>query len=338
MRNDKYNLNRKRIIISRTDNLGDVVLCLPVAGVLRTLFPEATLIFLGKAYTRALINCCDKIDEFADWDELKESKDGLSGLQADAIIHVFPRKEIAVAAKKAGIPLRIGSTGRFYHWGRCNRLVRLSRRRSSLHEAQLNLKLLVPLGARRLYQTFEIPDLYGFTKTPHLSHEQKELLQPDRFNLIIHPGSKGSAREWGVANFLRLSQLLPADRYRIFVSGNAAEGAALKEDLFDKNPALINLCGKYNLSELIAFIANADGIVAASTGPLHIAAAADRNAIGIFPPIRPMHPGRWAPLGSLAQTLVSAKNCSKCRKSGQCTCMQEITPEMVCEKLFTIFR
>lgn len=71
MRNGRYNLNGKRIIISRTDSLGDVVLCLPVAGVLRRLFPQSTIIFLGKAYTRDLITSCEYIDEFADWEQLR---------------------------------------------------------------------------------------------------------------------------------------------------------------------------------------------------------------------------------------------------------------------------
>lgn len=337
MRNGKTNLNGKRIIISRTDSLGDVLLCLPVAAVLRLLFPQCTIIFLGKAYTRELIACNEYVDEFADWEALRETGQGLASLKADAIIHVFPVKEIAIDAKQAGIPLRIGTTGRFYHWMHCNKLVRLSRKHSSLHEAQLNLKLLVPLGAKRLFRIEEIYEYYGLTKYPVLTPEIRSLLSDKIFNLILHPGSKGSAREWGLANYSKLVELLPQDKFKIFVTGSAAEGEQMRAELLAIHPQITDLCGKFSLSELIAFIANADGIVAASTGPLHIAAALGRNAIGIYPPIRPMHPGRWAPLGSCAYTLVASHKCSKCRKSGQCECMQEITPEMVRDQLFTFF-
>lgn len=337
MRRTKLNLNDKRVIISRTDSLGDVTLCLPVAAILKRLFRNCTVIFLGKAYTRDLINACENVDEFADWNQLSETGDGLASLNADAILHVFPVGEIARAAKKARIPLRLGSTGRLYHWSTCNKLVGLSRRHSSLHEAQLNLKLLVPLGAKSLFTLNEIQDLYGLTKIPHPAEAQKSLLSNDRFNLIVHPGSKGSAREWGLHNFSRLVEILPKEKYRIFITGTAAESEDLREGLISAHPEVIDLCGKFTLTELISFIANADGVVAASTGPLHIAAALGRTAIGIYPPIRPMHPGRWAPVGPCAYALSVNRKCNKCRKGGECTCMQEITPEQVRDKLLEIF-
>jgi ADP-heptose:LPS heptosyltransferase len=324
-------------VISRTDSIGDVVLTLPVAAIMKRLFPECRIIFLGRAYTLPLLVCCEHIDEVADWDALKNTKDGLRALEADAILHVFPRKEIALAAKRAGIPLRAGTRNRLYHWRTCNKKIRLSRRHSSLHESQLNLKLLIPFGAKRLFYIDEIPDLYGLSNIPAMNDSQRALLDNDKFNLILHPGSRGSAREWGIENFKELVTLLPETKFRIFVTGTASEGEGLQEELFNQHPAVVNLCGSFDLPELISFIANADGLVAASTGPLHLAAALGRTAIGIYPPIKPMHPGRWAPVGHCAYHLVAQHNCSKCRKQGQCLCMQEVTPEMIAEKLFEIF-
>src|SRR5688572_1716368 len=99
----------ERIIISRTDSIGDVMLTLPCVGLLRQRFPACRIIFLGKSYTRAVIEACEHVDEFVDWDELKlktgnEKYETLKRLNADAIVHVFPRKEIAKLAKAAGIP------------------------------------------------------------------------------------------------------------------------------------------------------------------------------------------------------------------------------------------
>jgi ADP-heptose:LPS heptosyltransferase len=141
-------------IISRTDAIGDVVLTLPVAGVLRSLYPSARILFLGRAYTRDIIDACTHIDGFLDWDQLKESSPAaqLAATGADTIIHIFPDKTIARAAWKARIPQRIGTTNRLYHWLYCNIRVPLSRKNSPWHEAQLNLRLLGPLGAReKLY-------------------------------------------------------------------------------------------------------------------------------------------------------------------------------------------
>ena len=88
-----------------------------------------------------------------------------------------------------------------------------------------------------------------------------------------------------------------------------------------------------SLKELIAFIQKADGLIAASTGPLHIAAVSGKIAIGLYPPIRPMHPGRWAPIGKKAEALVKNIYCSDCRGSLNCKCLTEISPEEVKSKL-----
>ena len=56
-----------RILISRTDSIGDVVLTLPVAGILKQTFPGCTIIFLGREYTRAVIEACDHVDQFVAW-------------------------------------------------------------------------------------------------------------------------------------------------------------------------------------------------------------------------------------------------------------------------------
>jgi heptosyltransferase-3 len=63
---------------------------------------------------------------------------------------------------------------------------------------------------------------------------------------------------------------------------------------------IVDMTGKMTLPQLISFISNADGLIASGTGPLHIAAMAGINTLGLFPSVRPIHPGRWAPLGKKA--------------------------------------
>ncbi|MFC7667381.1 glycosyltransferase family 9 protein [Hymenobacter humi] len=78
-------------------------------------------------------------------------------------------------------------------------------------------------------------------------------------------------------------------------------------------------------------MAAADGLVAGSTGPLHLAAALGRHALGLYPPIRPMHPGRWAPLGPRAGFMVFDKpSCEDCRtEPAACRCIRAIEPVAV---------
>jgi|SRR5579863_2582670 len=333
-------MSRAVFIISRTDAIGDVVLTLPVAGILRSLYPSARILFLGRSYTKDIITACEHIDSFLDWDEwrelpVREAAQAMASTGADCIVHVFPDKAITRVARKARIAERIGTTNRIYHWRDCNELVRLSRRNSDLHEAQLNLRLLEPLGAKKDYSLDEIGRHCGLTRLVPLPPAVEELLDPQRFNLILHPKSRGSAREWGLENYERLIGLLPRKRFKIFVSGTAAEGELLKPLLAD-HPELTDLTGRLTLGQLMTFISKADGLVAASTGPLHLAAALGIHALGIYPPIRPMHPGRWAPVGPKARVFVKAEYCEDCRRTGDCHCIREIPPDTVEQYLLTL--
>ena len=324
-------------LVSRTDAIGDVVLTLPVCGRLKELHPGCRVVLIGRSYTAAVAAACPWVDAFLNLDELLP----LSELQqvaamrqfgAAAIVHVFPNKLLARLAQKARIPVRIGTRNRWRHWLTCNRLVALSRRHSLLHEAQLNLQLLQPLGGAPETPLPALVPLVHLTVSEPLAETWQQLLnqrRPGQLNVILHPRSRGSAREWGLANFARLAQLLHAAGHRVFITGTAAEGEELADWLRENDAFLAaNLTGQLSLPQFIAFIAAADGLVAGSTGPLHLAAALGRHALGLYPPIRPMHPGRRAPLGPHAGYLVFDKpDCQDCRtQPAACTCIRAIEP------------
>ncbi len=325
----------RKIIVSRTDAIGDVVLTLPVCSIIKhAIGRDIQIIFFGKKYTRPVIDCCDSVDDFIDYDifsslDRKGQDDFLRACNADAILHVFPRKDIARAAKSAGIPVRVGTTNRIYHWTACNKLVRLSRRNSSLHEAQLNTALLKPLGIKENFSLTELPPLFNMNKTEALPGKFVSLLSPGKFRLIMHPKSHASAREWKIENYTELIRLLPEDKFQVIITGGKTEEEFLNDWTKTLPSRVLNLAGQLSLGELIALINKCDGIIAASTGPLHIAAALGKYALGIYPPIRPMDPGRWAPVGVHAEFLVSEKSCSECRTSPvSCHCINDITPRM----------
>lgn len=320
--------NNPTIIISRTDSIGDVVLTLPMAGIIKQFLPQSKIIFLGRNYTRDVIALSEHVDEFVSYDDIlklnvSEQIDRFKKLNATYIIHVFPVKEIAHLAKKAGIKNRIGTTNRLWHWFTCNIKISLSRKNSDLHEAQLNTKLLTPLGINRDFSLEELASNYGFTKIPPLEQIHADLIDKSKTSIILHPKSKGSAREWGLDNFSNLMTQLDKTRYQVFISGTAQEGELVK-DLIAKHPDAINLTGKLTLQQFIAFINQCDVLIAASTGPLHIAAALGKKAIGLFAPMRPIHPGRWKPIGKHSNYLVLNKDCSDCRKNMDCHCIREI--------------
>ncbi len=303
----------KRIIISRTDSIGDVVLTLPMCGILKKKFPDIEIIFIGRTYTGPIIKCCEFVDEFVDWDAWKEKSpqeqiDIVKALRADCIIHVFPARELLWLAKKAKIPMRIATGRRLQTITKVNKPVFFTRKNSSLHEAQLNVKLLKPLGIGEIPLLDELGALYGLKSKQILRDDIRKLIQSDKLTIILHPKSKGSAVEWGIANFVKLIEELPRDKTQIFITGTSAEGEIIRKECDLGSLPAIDLTGKLSLDELITFIGACDVLVAASTGPLHIAAALGKKAIGLYTPKRPMHPGRWAPIGKYARVLISKQH------------------------------
>lgn len=328
-------MSQPTFLVSRTDAIGDVVLTLPVAGWLKQQYPGCRVVLIGRAYTAAVAAACPWVDEFLNVDELGKLAAAaqvthLKSYAATAILHVFPNKQLARLARQASIPVRIGTRNRLFHWLTCNRLVALSRRHSPLHEAQLNLQLLTPLGYKQPLELSAVAPLVRLQAAVSLRSELRQLLaarQPGQLNVILHPRSRGSAREWGLAHFGQLAKTLHVAGHRVFVSGTAAEGVELAEWLRENADFLAaDLTGQLELPEFIAFIAATDGLVAGSTGPLHLAAALGRHALGLYPPIKPMHPGRWGPLGPHAEYLVFDRpDCQDCRaQPTDCTCIKAI--------------
>jgi ADP-heptose:LPS heptosyltransferase len=305
---------------------------------MKFLFPGLKIYFIGRSYTQPVIEACEYVDEFINWDEVScysehQQVEFLKSLKGDAIVHVFPDFQIAKIAYKSKIPLRIGTSHRLYHWLYCNKNVALGRKKSDLHEAQLNLQLFTLLGAQKIYLLEDIAKLYGMTHLAEVNDKLKALIDPSRFNLVLHPKSKGSAREWGLNNYGELIKLLPKDKFKIFISGTNEDRKFLDTLLADHEADITDITGQMTLSSFISFINEVDGMVAASTGPLHIASALGKVAIGLFSPMRPIHPGRWSPIGTKSEYLVLAKKCNKCRHSNECECIQSIQPNEVVQKL-----
>ncbi len=326
------------ILLSRTDRLGDVVLTLPVAKALKERLPGCRIVFLGRRYTKPVIEACAYVDEAASFDDMeglspRDRAEALRSFEADAIVHVFPNAAVAVAARAAGIPLRVGSGRRPSHWLTCNRLAWFSRRNSGLHEAQLNFKLLSALGIASPPALAELSRSFGLRKLPLLPERLKGFLRLDRCNLILHPGSAGNAPEWPAGHYRALVERIPPGLFNVILTGGEAEAERFKE-LAAAVQGVVNLMGKTSLSELVALIGAAQGFVSASTGPAHIAAALGLKVVALFSPRPPVHPGRWAPLGPHVSVLTAERSCPECAlKGGQCSCMATIAPERVLREI-----
>ena len=281
------------LAIARTDSIGDVIVTLPLCGFIKKHSPNTRIVFIGRSYTQAIVEACPYVDEFLNFDKHAESN-----LNVEACVFAFPDAEVMKWVKAQGVKKRIATGSRIASWKFTNDRVFFSRKNSDLHESQLNFHLLYPFGLR------DIPALEEI-RAWHVLKPQVESpiqLEPNKRSVVFHMLSKGSALNWSLHQYQELAALLPPADFNIYITGTEEEGVRIRKDFrFDSH--IIDLTGKLYLPQLIAFISSCETLVAASTGPLHIASAVGIRAIGLYPSKRPMHPGRWMPLGANATYL-----------------------------------
>ena len=120
--------------------------------------------------------------------------------------------------------------------------------------------------------------------------------------------------------------------YQVCFTGTENEGLRFRNEL-PNHPNCIDTSGKLSILELVELIRLSDGLVACSTGPLHIAGFLNKRAVGLYAPKRPIHPGRWKPLGDHSKALVFDENCLICKKGKACFCIEDIAVDQVIQAL-----
>lgn len=333
-----------RYLVAQPNGLGDVVHTLPMAALIKRHFPKAEVLFASRLYAQPVVMACEHVDRFIDFERISHNLRELKALHCDVLLNPSIDKTLAATAHKIGITERVGNFRRVATWSDCNRFTYYGRNSSGHHEAQSNLKELRALGIRSLPCRTQILSMYGLTRIEPLAEIWRRHLEDPRFHLILHTQSRGHGREWPLQHYLELARGLPADRFKIYLSGIEKDGERLRAQCPEllALPQVVDIVGHMSLSEFISFIAAADGLVAGSTGPLHLAAATGIHALGLFPPRKTIDIVRWGALGTRAESLSLPQNCqpsaSTCPKymndgGGPCRCMFKILPSSVAERI-----
>ncbi|MBG0829974.1 glycosyltransferase family 9 protein [Planomonospora sp. ID67723] len=111
--------------------------------------------------------------------------------------------------------------------------------------------------------------------------------------VAVHPGVSAPARAWPEQSWSRLVEELTAAGLRVVVTGSPGERALTAR--IAGAGAVTDLGGATTFAELAAVLAGASAVVAANTGPAHLAAAVGTPVVSLFAPVVPA--ARWAPYG-----------------------------------------
>ena len=288
----------RRILIVRTDRIGDVVLTLPMATAIRQRFPQAEVQFLLRGYTAPLaaghpdvgkvVIAPDSLKDRAAYDQcLRE----IRSEKYDLAIVVHSKGDVARLARDAKIPFRMGSGLRLHSW-RYNVPVFQRRRQPKRHELDYNLDMIrpyVPVPAREEVDFRLRPDEQALLRVRRFLDERKI-----SHYAIVHPGSGRSAVDLPLETF---GKLMDAFEFpgEVIVTGTSDESALYRGLASAAKRRLVDATGAFPLPELIALISGCDLFLSNSTGPLHIARAFNRRLLGFYCTVPACHPMRWGP-------------------------------------------
>ena len=337
----------KKILIVRTDRIGDVVLSLPMAELVKKKYPGCEVAYFIREYTSSLIDGNPFVDEVIIAEESEGKIPFLKNLNKiksknfDTCVIANPTLRISLMMFFAGINNRIGTGYRWYSL-LFNKKVFEHRKYGEKHELEFNINLLNKIGI----------DLKSFTNEIkfHLNVDDKS---SEKINstliergsksenkiVIIHPGSGGSSVDLPKEKLIELTRMISKlKNVTIVITGSKNESELCRE--FEVSETVINLSGQLDLSLLKALINKANIFISNSTGPMHIAAALGVYVIGFFPKILSCSQKRWGPYTEKKTIFLPTIDCSNCNRE-QCEkldCMNSIDIGRVFDETKTVLK
>lgn len=242
---------------------------------------------------------------------------------------------VGYACWRAGVPLRASRRSQWHSFVFFNKGLRQSRSLAEKHEADYNRELV----------EFAFDQPAG--ETPFLQLEptvrrhlfEKYALRSGEF-FIVHPGMAGSALNWPASHYNTLIEKL-VQAGPVVVTGTAADEPYLKDirPQWEKHERVRWLQNQLSMEDLLSLLKSARGVVAPSTGVLHLAASLNGpRVVGVYSPIRVHQEKRWGPRGPQARALTPAVECpasEKCwgEKCSFYPCMEKVTVNSVLHQL-----
>jgi len=158
--------------------------------------------------------------------------------------------------------------------------------------------------------------------------------------LAVAPGATWSSKRWSGESFARLTRMIinELDMSVAIVGGRADR--LLAEEIINQvsNNRAISLAGQTRLSELLAVLDGAVGLVSNDSGPMHMAVALGKPVTAIIAPTNPYRTGPYRRPEALVTSDIECapcykRQCTKVAPGEQSACMAAITAEQVFENL-----
>lgn len=304
-----------KILIIRVDHIGDVVMATSVIAPLRRAFPSAKIDFIAPSWARELLSQDPHINNVTIFDApwfLRCKAGFINGVKGffamtkmirrggyDLVIDLRGDARHIAAAFLSGAKTRIsyGITGLGFL------LTEEVPYDEKCHEIDKNLALLGPLGVSCVNASSK---LY-FSKENALAAENiKKKMRIDNPYVVLHVTAGRPEKNWTSDGFSGLVDYIGVKKglMPVIIGGNE-DTVYIKGVMEKTSQKVIDLSGKFKISELTAFLEGASLFVGLDSGPSHIAAAVGVPSVILFSGAN--DPLQWAPRGGNVRVVCPGK-------------------------------
>jgi heptosyltransferase II len=304
-----------KILVIRTDRMGDVILTTPAMKAIRVNFPTARVAVLLRPATADLVRGNPFVDDVL-LDDINGRHHGVGGFlrlvreirrhRFDVVFIFHTKRRTNLLSACAGIPVRIGY--RDHHWGGLLTHPLLDdRAQGNRHEALYCMDVVTSLG------------LEAVALRPFVPLDQQENEWAQRFFMehgmsdslkkiiAIHLGSSDPEKCWSLERYAETVKALEAsapNQFAFILVGDADVSSKASGLQAMVDTPLIDVTGKTTVARLGGVLSACDGLISNDSGPVHLADALGIAVISIFTRNQPgINPERWRPLGERSRTL-----------------------------------
>ncbi len=324
-------LRNKRFLIVKPSSLGDILHAFPAVAALRRAYPDAVLDWVVNPAFEGLLDYMPGIDRRIlfrrrELGKLKTFLPAFLSLRKeirkrryDAVIDLQGLMRSALTARLAAAREYYGpATGKEKLAKLCY-TKKLSWPEDVLHAVERNCAMIrgIP-GVEDANPDFELPVLTGKKENAEkLLKEAGFEGKPETLLIAVAPGARWETKQWPPEFFAEVMRGIAArcgDAVFLLLGSPAEKEPAEKlKEAAGNGIAVLDLCGKTDLGELVELIRMADLLLCNDSGPMHIAAAAGTAVLALFGPTYPELTGPYCKRKKVFQPKL---DCIKCfRKS-----------------------
>lgn len=295
----------KRILVIRTDRIGDLVLSTPAFRALRNHFSHAHITCLTAPGTREIVEGNPCIDNVITYERpiigsLVRFIRFIAGIRRtgfDMAVVLNYSPDAILLAYLSRSPVRIGTWIPGFKRFLTESISYQERDRPGRHEVECVLDVLRNIGIDGSNKTLYLPlsergEQFAdyFIKENNLD---KEII------VALHPGSRQPRMRWSRKGFAQVADtLIRENGVKVVIIQGPGEEALIKEVLSMMREEALVTSRDMTITELISLLNRCSLFIGNSTGPMHLAAGVKVPVIALFGNTGFMdNSEKWAPWG-----------------------------------------